>query len=183
MKTCYTIRMPNRVNIAIADLVPYVDKGINCYLITRINVPISYRRLGCGTQLLNAILKAARKDNCILYIHPMTSGDMSNEQLISWYIKHGFTLLDSGELKLDCREDNTQELGLEPGGDALDIIPVHFNGQEHKLLVSTLLSTQVHGGTYGPSGLSGANTTFTPKEASILHNAIYKLIAEGGNPL
>jgi len=86
LKNCYIIKL-SPVNIAIADLTDYFEKGM---IITRINVPKEFRGKGFGRDLLNQILTDADKDGVTLYLEILASGEMSYMDLEAWYMRHGF---------------------------------------------------------------------------------------------
>lgn len=94
MRSQYTITVAHDARPAIADLLPY-ESG---WLITRINVPKSARHLGYGTTLLNRILADADDQGVELWVHPTASGGLSQRQLVSWYIRHGFNKRADGQM-------------------------------------------------------------------------------------
>lgn len=85
MKSCYHILITPTA-VAIADLTRY-EKGM---LITRINVPDKFRQRGYGTFLLKLLTDEADKNATILYLEVAPSGNMSYQDLVVWYKKHGF---------------------------------------------------------------------------------------------
>lgn len=103
MRTCYFIRLSD-VAIAIADLV--VFDGV--YWITRLNVPVAYRRMGHGTTLLKQILEDADKYGITLRLEVSSSGTMNNGRLARWYAKHGF-VRESGTRIMERRVTCSQQ--------------------------------------------------------------------------
>lgn len=73
--------------LAVADL---IQMNPSRMLITRINVPAKYRGSGVGSQLLSEICSAADTDHIELILEVMSSGDLSDEELVDWYSRYGF---------------------------------------------------------------------------------------------
>lgn len=92
MKIMYSVPIEGTVFAAVADLIPIdEDPAFKAdYYLSRVNVPVAYRRLGYGTKLLKEVLADADKDNLILCVQPVSSGGLSQHQLENWYKKHGF---------------------------------------------------------------------------------------------
>ena len=86
MKTCYIVKL-NKFCIGIADLTNYYSKGL---VITRINIPVAFRRQGYGTKLLDQICKDADISKTVLFLEIVSSGDMPYNNLILWYKSKGF---------------------------------------------------------------------------------------------
>lgn len=92
MKDYFTIKMPDGFRIAIADVIPFRDGKI----ITRMNVPVQFRRKGFGRELLRSILDAADEEKVILYLEVASSGEMGNKVLEDWYSRRGFEYQTDG---------------------------------------------------------------------------------------
>lgn len=98
MKTVYFKRLDN-THAAIADLVLMSASralGVlapeGSFLITRINVPIAYRRKGLGTEMLKEIIEDADKEGVTLVLECVPSDmKMTQRVLAKWYEKHGFS--------------------------------------------------------------------------------------------
>lgn len=90
MKTCYTIKMPDQMHIAIADI---TEPGVmfdEAWYINRINVPQQYRGMGFGKALLEMICRDADEEKATLALEPLASGGLNVKQLEDWYGRHGF---------------------------------------------------------------------------------------------
>ena len=93
MKTFYVIEKVR----GIADVSPSEDHDY--FIINRINVPSLYRGQGYGRQLLAQILADADAEHATLWLMPLGTTDptgLTPWQLIAWYSRHGFILLESG---------------------------------------------------------------------------------------
>lgn len=91
MKAYYFIRMPLSIQPAIADLTQ-TQPGV--FMINRINVPARFRNQGYGTKLLEMILEDADFENVVLILQVAPSGEMGPDELIAWYKRHGFDMID-----------------------------------------------------------------------------------------
>ncbi len=85
MKSCYSIKL-SPVRLAVAD----VCRMNGEWWITRINVPIEFRGLGHGRELLRRVLKDADSEEAVLRLVINPYGEMSRRQLRTWYERHGF---------------------------------------------------------------------------------------------
>lgn len=65
-------------------------KNGNCWWIHRVNVPQAIRGKGYGTQLLEMILADADRDRVWLGLEAYSSGDLTQQELEDWYLRHGF---------------------------------------------------------------------------------------------
>jgi GNAT superfamily N-acetyltransferase len=95
MRQTYMIKDPDKgiFAAAIADVVlmrtsPRRQKD---YVITRINVMERYRGQGLGTEILEMIFADADAEGIDLLLEPVASGGLTQQQLIDWYTRHGFT--------------------------------------------------------------------------------------------
>ena len=88
MKTCYTRKLGS-TNLAIADVYGNFEDG---YMISRINVPKVFRKLGFGSLLLDEICADADREQVVLYLHILPSDGLNYSQLYEWYSKRGFIL-------------------------------------------------------------------------------------------
>lgn len=86
VKSCYTVRCSD-IHIAILDCCDYYNRGM---IITRINVPQQYRKMGHGAALLKQCLYDADESNTILFLEVLASGEMGRDELIEWYKRYGF---------------------------------------------------------------------------------------------
>lgn len=84
MKKCYIIRLGHKG--AIADVAELGDE----HWLTRINVPLEYRRLGYGERLLKQVCAEADRCGITLLLGIEPSGDATEAVLTAWYMKHGF---------------------------------------------------------------------------------------------
>lgn len=85
MKTTFIVNLSS-TRIAIADLMEYND-GM---LLTRINVPKTFRGKGIGSKLLKQIIDEADKEKVKLYLTISPSDGLDFEQLEKWYYRFGF---------------------------------------------------------------------------------------------
>lgn len=83
MKTVYMIHHVR----AIADLSQSLDGS---WEIHRINVPVPSRGAGWGRAILGDLLRDADREHATLWLLPMASGGLTQNQLVSWYQRHGF---------------------------------------------------------------------------------------------
>jgi ribosomal protein S18 acetylase RimI-like enzyme len=91
VKRCFTISLATNY-IAIADLTSHPG-GL---LLTRINVPVKFRKQGHGNKLLKKVLDAADADGVRLFLHASSSNEKySDEDLEAWYMRNGFTRLNA----------------------------------------------------------------------------------------
>lgn len=74
-------------HIAVVDLSDHSD---DMMIITRINVPMSYRNRGHARELMRKVLFATDRAGVTLALFIMPSGSMSSEQLAKWYERLGF---------------------------------------------------------------------------------------------
>jgi len=93
MSTLFEHCAPNTV--AILDFDYYYKNG---YIITRVNVPVHFRKQGYGTKLMTRMCEIADKTHNNLYLEILASGEMSYEQLRNWYCEKFYfrELLKSG---------------------------------------------------------------------------------------
>lgn len=91
MKTCYVIPEVR----AIADLV-LPGELTPFYTITRINVPLQYRRQGYGQRLLAMICDDADAEDLVLMLEPSPSDGPNYDQMIAWYRGYGFEMTSIG---------------------------------------------------------------------------------------
>lgn len=92
MKMFYVIRTEG-ARPAIADVSP-VDDGV--YEINRINVPEPYRGRGLASQLLADICCDADEQQVTLCLSPVPSGGLEYADLVRWYGRYGFKMMDEG---------------------------------------------------------------------------------------
>lgn len=90
MRTCYLTVIPNS-KPAIADLTPLLS---DLYEVNRINVPERCRGKRHGSDLLRRICDDADAENVTLMLSPFPSGALDLDQLISWYERYGFEMLE-----------------------------------------------------------------------------------------
>ena len=83
-------RKVGEYDLAVADL---AQMSFGRMLITRINVPVKYRGEGIGSGLLKEICREADKYRMELVLEVMSSGDLSDEELVDWYSRHGFKIV------------------------------------------------------------------------------------------
>jgi len=78
---------------AIADVVRMpIDSSRKEYcVITRINVMERYRGKGYGRKILDLILADADNEGVIVYLEPVATGGLDQEELEQWYERRGFT--------------------------------------------------------------------------------------------
>lgn len=75
-------------SLAVVDLTDYFGKGL---IITRVNVPEAHRGKGWGRKMMTEVLQEADKTSTTLWLEISSSGEMTWEDLRSWYEKLGFT--------------------------------------------------------------------------------------------
>ena len=94
MKECYIQRIPEAVQVAIADLIPPFQEDVPGWIISRINTPWQSRNRGFGSRLLDRICSDADYERVWLWLQPLATGQEMNglnqEQLVAWYKKFGF---------------------------------------------------------------------------------------------
>lgn len=92
MLTSITTNIPDVARPAIADLVhqPGHTKGMEVFLLTRINVPEEARGRGYGSHLLRRICEQANREGVVLEVHPTPSGGLNMTELLRWYRRYGF---------------------------------------------------------------------------------------------
>lgn len=127
MKPYYILRIG--FSAAIADLSEW---GNNCYFIHRINVPKNERGKGYGSKLLKMICDEADKENAILMLQIVSSGEMSDEDLTEWYRKYGFVELPSEYAfirypKILMSQDSKNSLS-DSENHYTDLTPLCYNG-------------------------------------------------------
>lgn len=99
MKCTYLIRLSD-IRSAVADTMRVeardfgLDTDQKCRLITRINVPVGFRGNGIGSELLSTLLNDADSEDVILLLSIQPYGDMTYDQLLDWYTRHGFEPTD-----------------------------------------------------------------------------------------
>lgn len=96
MKAYYIIEFPKSIP-AIAD-VHWFHDPINAFVIHRINVPVQHRAKGYGSTLLKQICADADAEQVPLILAPEPSGGLPYEELVSWYMRHGFEWTSSGAM-------------------------------------------------------------------------------------
>ena len=101
MKNCYYQKLENPPGLAVLDLVDYYGEGL---MITRINVPTSHRGKGIGSRLLREALADADAEGITLWLEILAYGGLTNDQLRSWYERHGFR--GSSILKRNPHKEN-----------------------------------------------------------------------------
>jgi len=82
----------NKLAIAELSILPelmYVEGKQTAYF-SRINVPKQITKQGIGSQLLDALLKYCLENKIAICCDVNPYGDMTKQQLIDWYIRHGF---------------------------------------------------------------------------------------------
>ena len=95
MKACY-FDLESR---SVADVVPDHDlfePAKNVVILTRINVPQSYRQQGIGSRLLKEILFDADKEGIKIALHISSYGEMTYKNLADWYERNGFVQSSNG---------------------------------------------------------------------------------------
>lgn len=95
MKSIYTRRVEQDIRPAIAD-VAWFYEPFSAWCITRINVPEAARGQGHGTALLRAICEDADTKHVELILSPESSGGLTQQELVSWYRRHGFNWTEPG---------------------------------------------------------------------------------------
>jgi predicted GNAT family N-acyltransferase len=99
MKSSYT-RLVGTIRLAVLDLMPDVlSPGENNYIISRINVPQAYRGQRIGSQLLKECLADADKEGAVLSLEINPYGELTYEDLESWYLRYGFKEVEQGWYK------------------------------------------------------------------------------------
>ena len=60
--------------------------------VTKVHVPLHERRKGYADELLRQVCAEADKERIILALwpEPFGGGEMTREQLVAWYARHGF---------------------------------------------------------------------------------------------
>lgn len=91
MQTCYVDRATN----SIADLVCPGELTTG-WTITRINVPFKHRGNGVARKLLKQITDDADSDICSLWLEVSPSDGLDYDQLVAWYVRHGFRFRHGG---------------------------------------------------------------------------------------
>lgn len=86
MRSCYYEKL-SPLALAVLDNCDYYGDG---RIITRINVPKEFRGRGIGHKLLLQCLADADAEGVTLWLEINAYGDMTYEQLESWYKRHGF---------------------------------------------------------------------------------------------
>lgn len=91
MRTTYVIP-EGPYAAAIADVVkmPIDSTKREYWVVTRINVMEKFRGQGYGTKVLDLILQDADAEGVTLFLEPVASGGLSQEDLTAWYERHGF---------------------------------------------------------------------------------------------
>jgi GNAT superfamily N-acetyltransferase len=79
----------------IADLIPDYYEGMTA--ISRIHVLPLFRRIGYGTMMMNRICREADQEHVTLCLQINPYGEMSYDQLATWYESFGFAKVDSPE--------------------------------------------------------------------------------------
>lgn len=87
MPTSFYTHVGNRA-LCVLDLVDYYSAG---KIITRINVPVALRSQGYGSQLLRRCCQAADDSSTPLFLEVASYGAMTNDDLVAWYSRHGFS--------------------------------------------------------------------------------------------
>lgn len=99
MKRVYYLSVPQDIRPCVADVMFWREVSEldleNVYIIHRINVPQNARGNGYGTELLKMILSDAEEEGVTLMLAPESSGGLSQNDLIAWYLRHGFTFTRS----------------------------------------------------------------------------------------
>jgi predicted GNAT family N-acyltransferase len=119
MKTSYYIEDVR----AAADLI-FVEGR---WFITRINVPMRHRGLGYGTKILRQILDDADKELVDLWLKIYPSGNLSYEQLESWYTRYGFKKVND-LMKREPLADDKSFIKGAIRGIARELIKSDLNG-------------------------------------------------------
>lgn len=88
--------------LAILDSCDYYYLGL---MITRINVPASHRGAGHGTWLLTQLLDKADSEGISLFLEPVASGGLSQDELVAWYRSHGFTWWKGIMRRKPCKKE------------------------------------------------------------------------------
>lgn len=91
MPAMAAIELSNPIGLAVADLV-MLDNGQ--MLMTRINVPSAHRGKGVGSRLLGEVTLKADEARCTVVLEVSPSGDMNRDDLISWFSRNGFSVVD-----------------------------------------------------------------------------------------
>lgn len=86
MRSCF-IKQVSAIHIAILDLCPFNEDGM---LVTRVNVPKSFRGKGHASELLWKCCKEADKEGVTLYLTIMPSDGLTFHQLQRFYERYGF---------------------------------------------------------------------------------------------
>lgn len=110
MKCVYSIRLDS-LRVAVLDTQPIdVDLasmiGPGGFMITRINVPPRYRGRGHGSELLQMVCEDADYEGVSLVLEINPYGDMTYDQLLSWYSRYGFVQLEGCEDEVFVRTPN-----------------------------------------------------------------------------
>lgn len=92
----------NETAMAVLDSCDYYYLGL---MITRINVPASHRGAGHGTWLLTQLLDKADTEGIKLFLEPAASGGLSQDELVAWYMSHGFTWWKGIMRRMPCKKE------------------------------------------------------------------------------
>lgn len=103
MKSSYYQQIGNK--LAVVDLWNDCIEPGPASMITRVNVPAEYRRQGIATRLMNQVLSDADKDGVTLVLEINPYGEMSWNQLASWYTRLGFVETDGKVFIREPRKD------------------------------------------------------------------------------
>jgi ribosomal protein S18 acetylase RimI-like enzyme len=96
VKTTYIIKEVRAIaDLLYIDYSPHSDAPL--WLITRINVPKAYRRLGHGTLLLQWLCLDADREGETLLLEVSPSDGPGVKPLIAWYKKYCFKPVGIGE--------------------------------------------------------------------------------------
>lgn len=91
MKSSYS-KIVGTMRLAVLDLSPACDEGMDGFIVNRVNTPHDHRGKGYARELMRECLADADAEGVTLYLWINPYGDMTYEQLSAWYIRCGFVV-------------------------------------------------------------------------------------------
>lgn len=94
-----TISETDGLHLAVAEasIVSMDPSGRPVLYFNRINVPKGMTQKGLGTAMLKKLLDTVKSNNWALICEVNPYGDLNRDQLIKWYVKHGFVMVRDEE--------------------------------------------------------------------------------------